>query len=270
MVWESNQSVGNDNDSTTIQGRIVSSIGQISGSQFQVNASITGAQRDSAISALPSAGFVALWAGSSSGSDTDTSIQGRIFSNSGAPLASDFQVNTTTALTQDEPDVAIDDNGNLLAVWESPNGTTSRTQVFARFLNSSGSPVGSDFQIHTTNTLDSQLEPRVAAGSSKRFVITWYSDSGPGNDPDRSIQARVVSGEGQFVGSQLQINSGRQGNQAFPAVAGSVGRVVVVYHDADNPFGINDDGIVAAPVDLCLFCDGFEGGSTASWSSAVQ
>jgi len=45
VVWESSSSVGNDADSRSIQGRVVSGANQFSGGQFQVNLWTTGAQQ---------------------------------------------------------------------------------------------------------------------------------------------------------------------------------------------------------------------------------
>jgi hypothetical protein len=269
VVWESNQSVGDDDESKSIQGRIVASNGLPTGSQFQVNDLISGGQRDSAVSALSAGGFLVVWAGRSDGTDTGTSIQGRRFSNAGAALATDFQINTTTDGTQDNPDVSVDSAGNLLAVWTTPTAETSRTQVFARFLGNTGSPTGSDFQVHPTNDLDHQLDPRVAAGKVNRFLVTWHSDTGPGGDADRSVQARLVAGEGVFTTAQFQVNGSRAGKQFLPAVAGTSARLMVVYRDDNNPFAVNDDGIVASGMDLCFFCDDFESGGTSAWSSVV-
>jgi len=266
VVWESAQSVGNDNQSTSIQGRVVTSAGQLSGSQFQVNDMINGAQRDSAVSALQSSGFVALWAGRSSGGDTDTSIQGRVFNNAGSSPGNDFQVNTTTPNTQDDPDIVSDSGGGMLAVWESPTTASSRTQVFARLLSGAGSPLGSDFQIHTTDTTNHQHEPRVGAAEPGRYLVTWYSNATAGNDPDRSVQGRLVRGQNQYIGAQFQVNDGRAGHQQYPAVAGTSSRFMVVFKDDQNPFAVNDDGIIARGIDLCLFCDGFESGNTTAWT----
>lgn len=45
VVWESEGGVGDDNDSRSIQGRIVTGIDQFNGAQFQLNDWITGAQQ---------------------------------------------------------------------------------------------------------------------------------------------------------------------------------------------------------------------------------
>ena len=270
VVWESNQSVGNDNQGTSIQGRIVSSAGQLSGGQFQVNDLINGGQRDSAVAALQSSGFVALWAGQSSGGDTGTSIQGRIFNNAGAPAGNDFQVNTTTPNTQDDPDIASDGSGGMLAVWESPTTASSRSQIFARLLSGAGAPLGNDFQIHATDTSSHQLEPRVGAAEPGRYLVTWYSDATAGNDPDRSVQGRFIRGEDDYIGDHFQVNVGRSGDQKIPDVAGAGSRFLVVFKDDQNPFAVNDDGLVGSGFDLCLFCDGFESGGTLAWSGATD
>ena len=268
VSWESKQTLGNDDQSTSIQGRLVSSSGQTSGAQFQVNNHIDGGQRDPAIGPLHSGGFLVVWAGRSLGTDGNTSIQGRRFNNSAAPVGTDFQINTTVTGTQDDPDISKDTLGTQIVVWESPTTASSRKQIFARFLDSSGTPTSTDLQMHATDLVNHQLGPRVTSPDAGRFLVSWFSDTTTGDDPDQSVQARGISDSGLFVTPQFQVNDGRLADQQDPDVAGGSGRVTVVYHDVLNPFVSSDDGIVARNLDFCLFCDGFETGDTDGWTSS--
>jgi hypothetical protein len=95
--------------------------------------------------------FVVVWeSNGSAGTDTDsTSIQGQRYDAGGAPVGSQFQVNSYTTLYQRTPNVAADAVGNFVVVWASFFGDGSDTQfasVQAQRYDASGAPVGGQFR----------------------------------------------------------------------------------------------------------------------------
>ena len=67
------------------------------GPEFQVNTYTSGTQLGPDIAADPDGGFVIAWWGNGGSPETDSSessIQGRRFDRSGAPVGGQFQVNT--------------------------------------------------------------------------------------------------------------------------------------------------------------------------------
>src|SRR5262245_33646355 len=77
------------------------------------------------------------------------------------PNSTQFQVNTYTTGYQEYASVASDASGNFVVVWESegsPGGDTSSFSIQGRRYTSTGTPIGSQFQVNTYTT-GYQLSP---------------------------------------------------------------------------------------------------------------
>ena len=96
IVW---QSAYQDGSSLGIFGQRYAADGSPAGSEFRVNAYVTGVQQLPQVAALPSGGSVVAWSGHGP-SDPDEGVYARRLDSAGAPVGSDFLVNTTTAGTQ--------------------------------------------------------------------------------------------------------------------------------------------------------------------------
>src|SRR5438105_500851 len=93
---------------------------------------------------------VVVWG--DNGIDSPTSrIRARRFDNTGAAMSNDFVVCADTPGIRWMPSVACDAAGNFTVVWASQNqvSPTSGADVFARRFDSSGAPLGSEFQVNT-------------------------------------------------------------------------------------------------------------------------
>ena len=98
-------------------------------------------------------------------------------------ITGDIQVNTGT-ISRNDPSVAMDSIGNFVITWSGTDGSYSG--VNAQMFDSSGNPVGSEFQVNTYTT-DSQSWPIIAMDQNGNFVITWmsYEQDGSYNGVDR-------------------------------------------------------------------------------------
>ena len=122
VAWESFGSYGADTDRWSIQARRFDATGAAVGDQFQVNTYTTQDQHSPAVGIDDQGGFIVIWESEgSAGTDTSNlSIQGQFFDATGAPVGSQFQVNSYTDNKQHQPSVsAIDREGNFVVVWES-------------------------------------------------------------------------------------------------------------------------------------------------------
>ncbi len=89
----------------------------------------------------------------------------------GSPLGSEFQVNEFTTGPQASADVAIDDQGNFIVVWQS-GAIFDGARIRGRRFDVSGSPLGSEFQASQL-TLDGSILPAVAMNGAGEFVASW-------------------------------------------------------------------------------------------------
>jgi FG-GAP-like repeat len=99
-----------------------------------------GLETDPDVAALRDGGFVVVW------TDPDSSvhdIRASILSNTGATVASNILVNTTTAATQDEASVVALADGGFLVTWEDDLTNLVRAQRF----DALGSKIGVEFTV---------------------------------------------------------------------------------------------------------------------------
>lgn len=245
VVWSSEGSLETDQDSSSIQGQRLSSIGASLGSQFQINSSTVGHQSRPKLAFLGTSGFVVVWhSASSAGPDGDAeSIQGQRLDSTGLPLAAEFQVNTYGTSEQSFPSVSGLESGEFLVVWRSfgSDGSDDDSSIQAQFYDSSGNPSGLEFQVndYTTGT---QASPEVASLSDGRFVMVWTSEGSYGTDSDtQSIQGKVYHSNGDPVGDEFQVNSYTSFIQRQPTVVGDDEGGFIVVWNGDGSAGTDDD-----------------------------
>src|SRR5207253_2446153 len=84
------------------------------GSEFHVDTTTTGSQANPSVTALSDGGFLVSWSSDASGG---TSVVGQRFSAAGAPVGSEFQINTQPGASF--PDVTAVNGGGFVATWWS-------------------------------------------------------------------------------------------------------------------------------------------------------
>ncbi len=151
----------------------------------------------------------------------DWDIPVRSFEETLVPGAPEVLANQVTASWQAWPRLAYA-NGHFLVGWESylePSGDGSEESVRARFVSTGGSPEGSVFQVNTYSS-GPQRYVDVAGGQAGGFVVVWQSLGSGGNDQsETSIQAQLLDGVGQPIGTEFQVNTTTSGVQRYPRVA---------------------------------------------------
>jgi deazaflavin-dependent oxidoreductase (nitroreductase family) len=242
VVWQSDGSSGGDADDWSIQGQRYDSAGSAAGSQFQVNAYVTGSQRNPCVAADADGDFVVVWQsyGSPGGDASAYSIQGQRYDSAGSAVGSQFQVNTYTDYFQVTPSVAAEADGDFAVVWASYGwgGDTSGYSIQGQRYDGAGSAVGGQFQVNTYSGA-SQLYPSVAADADGDFVVVWQSIGSLGDDTnDWSIQGQRYDSAGSAVGGQFQVNGYTTNAQARPSVAANAdGDLAVVWYSNGSSGG---------------------------------
>jgi len=235
VVW---QSAGQDGSFAGVFGQRFADTGARIGSEFQVNAFTTGSQAVPVVSSDPAGNFVVLWQ-SPARDGSRTAVIGRRYASTGAPVGSEFQVNTYTTNYQQDVAVAADSAGGFVVVWKSVDQDGSGAGVFGQRFASAGAALGSEFQINTFTTGD-QLDPAVGAHPAGGFVVAWDSSLQDGNR--FGIFAQRYGSTGAPLGTEFQVNTYTTGSQLFPAVTvDSSGRFVIVWQGSDEDG--NSDGI---------------------------
>lgn len=253
VVWSS----ANDSFSSDVKGQRFDSTGAFVGPEFQVNTSTTGDQDRPQVAMAANGDFVVAW---QSGyyvlpflGGYDKLVRARRFTSNGAPLGADFQVNTYTSFNQSQPSVAMFDDGGFVIVWQSGGAYGPPASIRGQRYSSTGSPLGSEFQVHA-DTTGHYGSVAIVADPGGGFTVAWQGPSPSGMDSD--IMARHFASDGSPLGSAFLVNTYTTETQRGPALASRDGRSIIVWSGPEIQGQRFCDG----------FCDGFESGNTCTWS----
>jgi hypothetical protein len=128
VAW---QSFGQDGSSHGVFARRFTSAGTPQNSEFQVNTTTTNIQSGPSVAADADGRFVIAWQDSAR-DGAGAGVFARRVSSAGAPVASEFQVNTSTAGDQVSPSVAADGLGHLVIAWQDSVRDGSSYGVFGQ------------------------------------------------------------------------------------------------------------------------------------------
>ena len=143
------------------------------GGEIPVSEPAVGERLEPAVARGAAGSWVVVW--TSDGQDgSGTGVFGRRLDAEGAPLGAEFEVNVTTADSQDEPAISAGADGDFLVVWESSGQDGSGYGVIGRRFDAEGAPLG-DERIVNVHTDGGQERPAVAVGADGRFMVAWES-----------------------------------------------------------------------------------------------
>jgi len=194
VVWTQN-----GGGSYGIFARRYDAAGNALGGQFQVDT--TSDYNGFAAARSDAAGnFVVVWHGAPTGTG-QLDILGRRFDSSGAPLADEFVVNQSTGADQLYPTLGMDNAGNFIVSWSSPDADGSG--VFARRYDRFGVAVTAQFPLNQTTELD-QFSGSSATNSAGDFVGIW-SDEGAHDGAGSGVYGSR-SGLVAYEGAQVDVD----------------------------------------------------------------
>jgi Ca2+-binding RTX toxin-like protein len=212
VAWQSQQ----DGSGTGVYAQRYSALGLPVGAEFQVNITTVNVQDMAQVAMSSDGSFIVTWR--SLGQDgSGGGVYGRRYSAAGVPLSGEFQINTTTAGSQDFHSVAASPDGSFVVTWQTPNQDGSSLGVYARRYSSAGVPIGGEFLVNTT-TASNQAQPSVATDSVGNFVIVWSSLFQEGG-ADTGIYGQRYNASGARVGGEFHINTTTEHSQNNPSIA---------------------------------------------------
>jgi hypothetical protein len=222
------------NENEDIYAQRCDSSGTPLGANFKVNDDPgTTYQRNPAIALDGSGNFFITWQDWRNGIHWDVYVQR--YDLSGTPLAFNFRVNDDIGYAvQQYPDVALDDDGNLVITWKD-HRFSDYGDIFAQRFSSSGISLGSNFKVN--DGMPGVWYPAVTSHSSGSFVITW-EDS---REYNWDIFAQRYDSSGTPLDTNFKVSEDPTGSfyQVSPAIGiASSGKFVVTW--ADDREG-NDD-----------------------------
>jgi len=190
VVWVSDYQ---DGDGYGIFGQRFASSGALQGTEFQVHTYTYYSQESPAVAADTAGNFVVVWSSYQyQGGAYSYGIFGQRFGISGERLGTEFQVNTYTSYVQESPAVAVDPCGNFTVVW-SGGGDGDGYGIFGQRFDTTGAPVGTQFQVNTYTTGDQGTFSAlghvvdIATDASGNFTVVWQSEDQPNDSSSFGI-----------------------------------------------------------------------------------
>ena len=201
------------------------------GPEFQVNSYTTGSRGEPTVAVNASGEFVVVWTEYDGRDGDGYGVFGRRFDGSGAPLGTDFQVNSYTEGYQDKPEVDVTSSGEFVVVWKDSYRYPDYPfyPVSGRRFDATGSPVGSEFIV---NSASSDLSRGILGVSltPDGFVVAW-----PANDPDlgqKVISARVFDSTATPLTADFRVDTSDRYPEYTRVDSDARGRFVVAWTDA--------------------------------------
>jgi hypothetical protein len=140
------------------------------------------------------------------------------------PISEEFQISTITTGNNYNPTVAALSEGGFLVTWYND---VSPFKIWGRRYDSSGTAMGSEFQVNT-NIMGDNVSPVIVAVSGGGFVVTWWNAASTSK-----IYGRRYDSSGTAIGPDFQINTITTGSNAGPTVAAlSGGGFVVTWYNS--------------------------------------
>jgi hypothetical protein len=207
------------------------------GEAFTVNTVTKGSQAFPAVAMNAAGAAVVVWR--CEDPDLSPGICARRFGSTGAPLGPELRVNTFTAGVQAAPDVAIDESGRFVVVWESNEQDGDQYGVYAQSFDAAGKRVGDEQRVNIT-TAGRQRRPAVAMAYDGRFVVVWESTDKDGSQ--EAVVLRRYGPDGAPLSGEEVVNTETQGQQWIAAVAmAAEGSFVVAWETVAYPTGGGSD-----------------------------
>ena len=230
VAWESN---GQDGSGHAVFARRFNAVGSAQGSEFQVNAQTSGAQRVPAVGIDADGDFAIAWA-DSSGADGGAGygIRARLFTAAGAPGV-EFQVNSFFTGNQKYPALAMDADGNFVVVWQSGIGQDGGSYgVFGQRFNALAAPQGVEFQVNTY-TNNNQYRPSLSIDPAAGFLVAWESSGQDGSS--FGVFARRFNSLGVAQASEFRANTQTANGQRGPTTGfDAAGDFVIAWESAQD------------------------------------
>jgi hypothetical protein len=159
--------------------------------------------------------------------------------DSGAEYWVDGPADVQPGSNRDNPDVAMNAEGESLHVWHAFLDQTVRNDVFLRRFDSTGVPLTDPVQVNALIAND-QFQPRIAVSTDDSFLVIWLSDEFDAieNGVRIWIRGQAFAANGSPVGAERLISAVSTGHgsniRADVAALTGGGYVVVWEQDVDG------------------------------------
>lgn len=224
IAW---MSKGQDGSDYGIYAQRYAANGTPQGSEFSVNTTVASGQVAPSVASDAQGNFVVTWQSGGGQDGSGSGIYAQRYAANGAPLGSEFQVNSYTVGEQWRPSIASDAQGNFVITWVSDGQDSSKGGIYAQRYAANGAPLSSEFRVNAF-TYGAQFLPDVASGTQGSFVVTWVSSP---DDSGYGIYAQRYAADGTPLGSEFRVSAYTQDSLRARAsvTADALGNFIVTW-----------------------------------------
>lgn len=191
------------------------STGSVDSGPTLINSTTTDIQLEPHVTVLTDGGWIVAWS-SYAQDGSGFGVYQQRYDRFGNAVASETQVNTTTASTQLADDVLALEDGGWIVFWSSNAQDGNQYGVYQQRYDANGDAVGSETLVNTT-TDGSQLRATATLLANGGWVVVW-ADSDADEDDSMGIMQQLFDADGNAVGGETKVNSTTADQQHDPSV----------------------------------------------------
>ncbi|MDD2890282.1 MAG: T9SS type A sorting domain-containing protein [bacterium] len=165
----------------------------------------------------------------------DINIMLQTYDNANNPIGNNINIVPEAGTRpQIQPQIAMNENGNFVIVWEDRR-EWYHCDIFAQRYDKTGNPIGTNIKVNDSTHYDNNAMPAVAIDTNGAFIVVW-------RESDTFISARKYDANGNPISVPFQViclTAGFAMASSEPKIAMDVkGNFVVVWEDLrlDNKF----------------------------------
>jgi Ca2+-binding RTX toxin-like protein len=239
ISWHDERTSGTDTSRSGVHVRSFDQYGAALQPDTLVNVATIGNQADTSIAALPG-GYVVTFTDRGGSSWL---IKARIYDAAGAPVGSEFVVNSGAGATSVESSVTVLAGGAFAVAWYETGiaGSGHAIQLFS----ASGERIGSQINV-PSGLAGTQVGPKLVALADGGFALAWTANTGALSDGSgRAVFVQVFDALGQAAGGPMLANNQTVGEQFDPTITAlGAGGFIVGWTDSAGA-GADDDQVKA-------------------------
>ena len=212
VAWQSSLQ---DGDNYGVYQQRYNADGTLRGVETIVNTTTASSQAGARLTALSDGGWTVTWVSKNQDDPTSAGVYQQRYDATGAKVAGEVLVNTTTAGDQLNPTVEGLADGGWVVAWHSEYDGSS-SGIYQQRFKADGTRDGAETIVNTTIS-DTQSFAKVAGLVDGGWVVTWTSKNQDGSN--YGIYQQRYNVDGSAHGVETRVNTETADNQFGPSVA---------------------------------------------------
>ena len=224
VVWTDDN---DNNGSTQVYMRGFNADGSERFATKTVNTVDTRNQYQARIAMAPDGQFAVSWTDTQSSKSTPQ-IMVRGFNANGSQSFADRAIADTVAGTRVHSDIFMDQNHNIVVVWEDDEDGNGATQARMRILNADGTSKTGLITVNTKDTGNQDTPSISGKQDGSKFIVTWKNTA----SDKTSIMARTFDANGKQVEADFTASK-TAGTVSDPQVCmNNAGNAVITWYNS--------------------------------------